>query len=235
MKNRFFSSASFLLILFISSKLHAQQSLFNAPSGQMTKAGEHFAQEQVNFTRGFRGVSNFTYDYGLAENIEVGFNVLGISTLKKHNGSENLDVMTNAQYFLKVSNDTQISLGVQLGISYNDQFAYYTFINLRQNFGHSDGYFVVGAFIANDKYLEYGQGNWHIGTEIPLIEDHLHLIADYLNGDTSISVGVVGLGYFVSKDWMVSLGAQFPSFRSAHTNDTGGVIEITYNPVDRNY
>jgi hypothetical protein len=232
MKNRFFSSASLLILLFFSTKLHAQQSLFNAPSGQITKVGEHFGQEQVNFTRGFRGVSNFTYDYGLAENFEVGFNVLGVSTLKRDHGSETLDVMSNAQYFYKISDQTQISLGVQLGISYNDQFAYYTFINLRQNLPFSEAYIVVGAFLANDKYLEYGQGNWHIGTEIPLIDHQLHFIGDYLNGDTSISVGVIGLGYFANKDWMISLGAQFPSIRSAHTNDTGAVMEITYNPVD---
>lgn len=215
----------FTFLIVFAPQLWAQQSLFNVPSSEQTEKGEHFAQEQVNFIP-HNLESNFTYDYGLTDHIEVGFNVLGWSDVPRSKGGKSIDTMANAQIFFDVAPQWHIGIGTQLGVSQEGDFADYFFLNVRREIFSEKSYVVLGVFDANSAYLEQGHAAWHMGIEIPIIEDKLNFIADYINGSTSISEAVVGFGVFMNEHLMLSAGSQFPSPQS--NNDYGVVFELTY-------
>lgn len=71
-------AAACLLLLATGGAAFGQQNLLNVPSGQITKSGNLFFQEQLNFAR-LTGTSNTTIDFGLGWGWEVGFNVLDVA------------------------------------------------------------------------------------------------------------------------------------------------------------
>lgn len=218
-----------LLFLALVSPLsaRAQQSLFNVPSSEQTRQGEHFAQEQLNLLPHHDFSNNLTYDYGLAENVEVGFNVLGWDDFPESEGGNSADYMANAQYFYDIEDKWSLGFGTQLGGSEEGSFAAYGFVNLRRKIFDDDSFFVAGLFDANSAYLEEGHANWHLGFEYALIPNELTVIADYINGNSSLSEGVVGFGYYASVHWIVSAGWQIPAPNSG--NEHGAVLELTYH------
>jgi hypothetical protein len=63
------------------------------------------------------------------------------------------------------------------------------------------------------------------GVEYPLIANKLHLMGDFISGNSDISVAVIGAVLFLPHQWQLSLGAQVPAPTS--NNDYGLVFEIT--------
>lgn len=216
----------------------AQQNLFNVPSGRITPPEEVFFQQQFNFLRD--GASNTTIEFGIAEELEAGLNVLdvplylggGIAELDSNNTA---DLLFNLQKGLLLSDTLHLGFGTQLGItqlgtnlnaSRPTSLVNFEWIVLESEIPDVV-FFYCGAYYGNTPYL--GKGNnvgAMFGIELPIIEDRLSFMADVLTGTNDISVAVIGGVYtFPGTRWQISLGAQLPFPGSQ--NDYGAVLEIT--------
>lgn len=222
--------AFFLNIFLIFSSAWAQQSYFNVPSSQQTEKEKFFFQDQANFTRDGLIVNNITLDYGLFKNLEVGLNYLGQSAQWKGDADVPDDeLMVNAQYFWHFSEQWTLAFGAQLGevsgeVSQLGRLMYMNFqwapsSETHITFGIAQG----DEVITNDNVLLF-----QAGLDTPIVRDQLLLIADYISGDTQLSVGVIGVGIVASKNWVISAGYQFPARGS--DNPTGIVLEFTSYP-----
>jgi hypothetical protein len=67
-----------------------------------------------------------------------------------------------------------------------------------------------------------------VGFDLPVGTERLHLVADWLIGDTAVSAAVVGFALFVAPYFQVSGGAELPTPGSG--NEFGAVFELTYLP-----
>ena len=217
----------------------AQQNLFNVPSGQITRPGEVFAQQQFNLSYPI-GTSNTTLDVGLGRGWEVGVNFLDAQLYAR--GSDNLpggqtqvnpDLLVNAQKGATLTAGWRAGVGTQLGFNPARRRQDIELINFswlinaisvpdRTRFGT----YYVGAYYANQAYA--GPGNavgFLLGVEVPVVPERLSVQADWVGGRNEISVIVLGGVYTFRNGWQLSLGAQLPAARSP--NPHGVVTEFT--------
>lgn len=237
-----------LLIFFTlvtSFKLYAQQNFFNVPSSEITSKGHSFFQQQINATADLQSF-NSTYDYGVKDSWEVGLNVFGLNINRSgrvlHNNQLNGDsieptLLVNSQHGLKINKNIHGSLGFQggnsleIGRAKNSPFYYYG--NLEFKSDDSEYLFVIGLFQANRAYSGNGNGWLQVGLEFPIIPEKLHFVGDFINGNSTISQGVLGFSYFPVQHFALSGGYQFPSPGSSVQH--GIVVELTFLPPWRSY
>lgn len=219
----------------------AQQNLFNVPSGTITRKDELFLQEQLNIGR--FGESNTTIDYGLGNNWEIGLNIFKVNlypgNVNPLPGESNEDAfMFNLQKGFRPFESLVFAIGTQNGISANNGTQKVDYLNF--NWGLTrwtptesrfEGTLISGVYYGNRNYL--GPGNefgWMAGIEYPLWREDLSFVADFISGNNSASVAVIGAQWTFSekKGWQISLGAQLPSPLSS--NDFGAVFELTKFP-----
>jgi hypothetical protein len=229
--------AAWLLLLGCGGLAHAQQNLFNVPSGRITPTGDVFFQEQINFQR--QGTSNTTIDFGVWDELEVGLNLLDLliypaSDRQAQDSNSVSDVLFNAQQGFPLTEDLHLALGIQAGVSSTVnrdrvEFACFNWVVLEQDAGDW-GYFYLGGYSASNAYLGSGTNvGAMLGFEYPVVEELFSLMGDVLTGTNDISVAVLGGVYTVpNTNWQISLGCQLP-FPGSH-NDTGIVLEITRLP-----
>ena len=119
----------FFLFLFYSFySLKSQQNFINVPSAEVTKKNKLFFQQQININEIIQ--SNSTLDFGLDKGFEIGVNVLGLNFSDKQklflkNDTSDTDpynplIMVNGLKYFKLSQNTGIACGAQLGLNYND-------------------------------------------------------------------------------------------------------------------
>lgn len=229
--------AAFVGLALAAPPAQAQQNLFNVPSGKITKSGDLFFQQQFNITRP-AGSSNTTFDFGLGNGFEAGFNVLDVVLYDRGSPSPvgrsqvNPDLLFNAQKGFELVDEVwNLGVGLQAGInpaprSRDVRFQNFTWVINGFELPDERGSVYVGAYYANVAYGGPGDRfGLMLGTEIPVIKDVFHFQADYLSGARDIGVGVVGGVFFLPGDWQLSVGAQFPAFRSH--NPYGVVLELT--------
>ncbi len=237
--------AGLLLTMFswTAAPVSAQQSLFNVPSTTLTPPEKIFFQEQMNFTN--TGQSNTTFDYGLGGGWEMGMNVLNASYYGDFGptggvGGNNESVLLNLQHVFDFEQTFYLEVGIQAGASVIESkrtteasgFGWVT-----GRYHHTEGIkgeYIVGIYNGTETYLGPNHGvGFMLGTEIPMIPDKLTFIADYVSGDTDVSVAVVGLQFHMDPKtgWLISVGAQIPSPHSG--NPYGVVVEFTKNPESR--
>ncbi len=215
----------------------AQQNLFNVPSGQITKSGDLFFQEQFNFTRPV-GSSNTTIDVGIGRGWEVGFNALDFNFYEKNKGTSfgpqqvNPDVLFNAQKGFELIDDVwSLGIGSQMGFNPAGQkreirYQNFTWVINELTLPDEKAKFYGGGYYANIAYGGPGpRFGFMAGTEIPIIKDKFHFQADVITGYRDISVAVIGGVFFLPKKWQISLGAQVPLPGTG--NPYGVVVELT--------
>ena len=207
----------------------AQQNLFNVPSADITGPGQFFFQQQFNFLIASSATSNTTLDYGLGHGLEVGLNLFNLDMQETDGILQNPHFLLNFQKGFTLSENYKISFGTQTGVTpplYHGlvevpSFSYlHNAVNLKEW-----GKYYLGGYFANKAYASKNEFGFMVGMEYPLLENKLHLMGDFVSGDTDISVGVLGAVLFLPHDWQLSLGAQLPSPTS--NNDYGMVFEIT--------
>ncbi len=221
-----------------ASDASAQQNLFNVPSGQITKPGEVFFQEQFNFSRQV-GSSNTTFDFGLGRGWEIGFNALDFSFYEDirppvtgERRQVNPDLLVNVLKGFEVVDDVwSLGVGTQTGFNPSSRsremrFQNFTWVINGFEFPHERGKLFVGAYFANVAYAGPGDGfGLLFGIEIPVVKDRFHFQADFITGNRDISLIVVGGVFIFPNKWQLSFGAQIPAPTSG--NPYGAVIEFT--------
>lgn len=101
----------YFLILYNSAV--SQQSLFNAPSSDITTRQKLFVQEQLNFNN--QQISNLTIDYGLGKGFEIGMNVFQTNLSSKHGYYKSSVICINAQKEFILTKRIKTATGIQVG------------------------------------------------------------------------------------------------------------------------
>lgn len=235
-----------ILILWVGI-LTGQQSYFNVPSSDITKEKTWFFQQQTNYSAG-EFTSNYTFDYGINHQWEVGFNLLqlnaipqnGLRVIQDNNGENQAFfplVTMNAQRFVQLSQNSQFSIASLAGF---DPFAI--------DFLKSGSMMVFSNYQFHNKFLKFTAGFWggnnhfvgvgdrmsRFGSQCPvgfqiggelLLGDEKTLVFDHITGNTPISMSTIGITSAFHENWIFSLGAQIPNHRNFEPN--GIVIEFT--------
>ncbi|TAG01671.1 MAG: hypothetical protein EAZ44_08095, partial [Cytophagia bacterium] len=135
-----------------------------------------------------------------------------------------------AQKSFKVADKFQLNVGTQLGSNINRyadnlRFAHYTYsVGLLEVFNHWK--LTFGGYYSND--ILKGRGNDAgilLGYEIPIVPHKFYLMGDFISGNNSQGVSVIGLMVPASKKVQFCLGAIVPNINNKQGN-YGIVFEL---------
>ncbi|MDD2724251.1 MAG: hypothetical protein PHH59_09560 [Methylovulum sp.] len=206
----------------------AQQNLFNVPSSEITQENTVFFQQQFNFAKS--DTSNTTIDYGLGNNLEVGINLFNVNLYTPSDTVANPNFLLNFQKAFNITAAYKISFGTQTGFTppvHNNslQIPSFSYFSNAVDWARLGKYY-LGAYYANSAYAGSNDAiGLMAGVELPMLENKVHLMGDLLSGNNDIGVAVIGLVFYLSDNWQLSIGAQLPPPNSH--NDFGTVFEIT--------
>lgn len=231
--------AAFLGLLAALSSVReaeAQQNLFNMPSGDITPEGVVFFQEQANFAS--LGESNTTFDFGLGQGREIGFNLLNVElydsrspSLEPANEQAAPGLLFNAQQGFEFGELFNLEVGTQTGLNpaqnaHDVRFLNFSWITTAVDAPGEWGKGFFGVYYANRPHRGDGDAfGYMLGVDVPIVKEKLHFMADYLSGTSDLSVAVVGGVIYLPGKWQLSLGGQIPSPGS--DNSYGAVMELT--------
>lgn len=235
MKNYFFS-----LSILLSSLLRAQQNFINVPSGEVTKKGKLFFQQQININNLIQ--SNSTVDIGLGKDIEMGINLLGVNFDDKIksfqvNDTSNKDpynplLMLNGLKQFKITDHIETSTGIQTGLNFNDNkkttLASLGYANLMfKDYIKDHSIMTLGIYYNSLHYGGDGNrfGGW-IGTEFPITQ-RFHVMGESVIGTNAICYTSLGIVLYVNPHVPLTVGVQIPN---NHNNNSAFVFEFTFVP-----
>lgn len=227
-------------LLLVASATAAQQNFINVPSGEVTKAGKFFFQQQLNFNEIIQ--SNTTLDYGLGKGFEIGLNVLGLNYVEKSNSlflNDRNDrdpydplLTVNGLKQFEVTENFLLAIGTQFGmnVDFDNRYrpANLTYLNFRlQNVLGGHSVFVAGPYFNSRHYGGAGNrvGGW-LAAEVPLAEKW-HVMGESVVGDNAISYSSFGVIFFPRPRIPLTLGVQIPNTTD---NAYALVFELTITP-----
>ncbi|MFM6951823.1 MAG: hypothetical protein ACKOXR_01605 [Bacteroidota bacterium] len=234
-----------LVVALLSGQLFGQQSYFNVPSSEKTPSGSWFFQEQTNVTSRMVN-SNWTLDYGLNHNWELGLNVLQLTNDYARQQLKGLDrteselrplVSLNAQKFIALNAHCQLSVagiaGSDKGINrLQSNIAYWVFSNFR--FSSKRLKWTSGVYSGNSGFIGTSENvvlskfakkvGFHWGYEL-MISPETSLIMDHISGNSNMSMSSIGLACKGDNHWIFSGGVLLPNNHLCQPN--GFVIEFT--------
>lgn len=239
------------ILLFTAFGATAQQNLFNIPSGDLTPKGKFFFQHQSNFYSTTNVESKNHLVYGAGKGFEVGVNVINLKMDWRHraNNTEFLTLNTNdpmapmkplvqftAQKFFFLNKNFKTTIGTQIGTNiarfstepHLTHFTYNTWIYEPR----SHVKFVVGPYLSDRRTL--GGGNnvgIMAGFELP-VHKKLLIMGDFISGNNSTAVSVLGVNYLISKRVQLCFGGLIPNPNSG--NKPGFVFELNLLGFDDN-
>ncbi|MFQ3598125.1 MAG: hypothetical protein SNJ55_07485 [Chloroherpetonaceae bacterium] len=232
-----------LTLFFMASTtcaLHAQQNLFNIPSGDITPTGKWFYQHQLNFYEVDDLETKSHFVYGIAEGWDVGINFIDLplrlsgERLISYNADSRRKplyplVMATAQKQFNFPGHLNLNIGTQLGPNLSSSFetkkiAYFNYGLLKWH-PIEQGYVSIGGYQANSVIIggDEDQIGMIAGFEYKL-NDRFLLMGDIITGDHKKSQTVLGGGVNVNNYLQVFVGKLF-DFPNGDL-DSGIVLEI---------
>lgn len=218
-----------LLLMFLN--INAQQNFFNVPSSDITKKNKVFFQQQINFLKdAFQ--SNSTFNYGIEKNLEIGFNMLGLSFYKDQSNKyvyyvSKDDVpyfpfiMINAQKRFDCNENFGIGIGFQQGISFsNNRLGGYYYANGVYNNEEIGLKYVLGLYAGTTSFLGEGdrlfnnQIGIQTGIEKSIVKEKIVLQTDMISGNHAMGQFVIGGAFYISTKSIFSFGYQVPFINS---------------------
>lgn len=239
-----------LLTLFFSLAFEAvgQQNIFNVPSSDITLKSKLFFQQQVNFIEDGDILLNTTFSYGLGNEFEIGFNVLGLFIEPGPKILSNPDISNppvypfftvNLQKAWKLNNSFKLAAGTQTGFSVGMHFGTYNYLNfvtaipkihlkLIGGFNYGSSSFLGPGDLNPLLPAEYDPVGYQVGIEQELIHSILFFQGEHISGTHSLGLTALGFGYHISEHWVLSLGYQFSNENNPSPNSL--VFEFTFVP-----
>jgi hypothetical protein len=214
-----------------------QQTLYNVPSLEITKERTWYFRQGLVFTHSIE--SGTTLNYGLGSLMDAGMNInhLNIITSKGNDlinvnddqRERNPNVMLNLQKGFEVTKYFIVSAGTMTGANLGRKvnqlkLADFSFLNTQSSLTKRAIKLIVGGYYANETYSNGENFGAMLGTKIPVVKDKLWLYADWLSGNSNISVITTGMKLELFESWQLSLGGQLPS-PGSH-NDVGVAFQI---------
>lgn len=234
-----------LIVALLSGQLLGQQSYFNVPSSDKTPVGTVFFQQQTNCASRM-AIGNFTLDLGLSHNLEVGVNVLQLSSdyvwRSIHATTQEIGINSpllgvNAQKFFPISKQIQFSVGGIVGSEFTAGslrafIACYGFSNIKWVSERCK--ITGGLFTGNAGFLgpldcvllssHLKRVGIELGTELNLC-GKTSLIMDFISGNSAMSMTSAGIAQKLAHHWILSGGVLLPNNHIDKPN--GIVVELT--------
>lgn len=238
---KFFLLPIILILFFINT--HAQQNFFNVPSSDITLKNKTFFQQQINMEKDALQ-SNTTFNFGLGSGFEIGLNFNGLSIIENNTISVKNNFLTqpynpfilfNAQKRFDLNERMGIAFGFQTGFNKllkknSGAYAYGNFIYRSTKNGFK---VVAGTYSASNSYFGTGTrmtGSFPLGIQMgiekSIVENKLLFQSDFISGKHNLGEVVLGLAYYMNKNWIFSSGYQIPTFHSNSIKSL--VIEFTF-------
>lgn len=225
------------LLVMIGQLVHAQQNLFNIPSGDITQKGKIFYQNQFNvYSNKLESKGHFVY--GLGKGWEIGANLVGKGFFYGpqwrvlHNDNPGKGalypiLMGTAQKQFHLNKHWSMNVGTQMGINLSNQLRNKTLNHFTYGLAtyHHKGIKLVSGLYATNEFF-VGDGRLYgiiAGYEIQL-NDRWYLMGDWISGDNETSVAVLGAMYNLTKRIQLCAGWQIPNINSPKPQ--GLVLEI---------
>ena len=214
-----------LLITIFALNLHAQQNLFNIPSGDITPKAKIFIQQQINLYSINRLESKSHFVYGYGKRSEVGLNFVNLP-IRFNNESRFTSIQDNRsnlplypallltwQHKLINKSKFNINIGTQTGINITNKFN-----NIRLMYMHYAisafqigklGRIIAGPYFIN-KYMA-GKSSFGLITGYELhITKKFYLMGDYKSGNHAQSATVLGAMYSINRRIQICSGYLIP-------------------------
>lgn len=236
---RFLSSAGIFWLLVCGGQVHAQQNLFNIPSGDITQEGKWFYQHQINaYESKFESKAHVVR--GLGRGWDAGFNLVGKGAYFRpdwkplYNDNQRMGalfplLMLTAQKQWKASEHVLLNVGTQVGFNLsqeisNKRAAYF-------NYGMASFIFfdhrlkvVLGGYNTTPEFVGRGpRAGAMAGYELKLNKQWL-LMGDWISGAHDAGMAVVGLVYNAGKRTQLCAGWAVPNPNSIRPH--GLVLEL---------
>jgi hypothetical protein len=229
-----------LTLCILSNSVTGQQNYFNVPSGEITEKGHLFVQHQINLSTPIFQ-NNLTLDYGLGHGFEAGLNVFGIDFLRKEHwhllenhlaneGPVAPLILGNIQKGIQIGQST-IMAGLQFGGHFQHgekaDLGWWHYGVFRHQWKWQKLQTSLGYYVGNANYQGIGnKAGIMLGMDC-MLHKNLHLNADIIGGNNSISVAVPGLVYsMINNHFFISAGRQIPM--NSKTNMNAWVFEFTF-------
>lgn len=232
-------SIIFCLFLGMLTNIHAQQNLFNIPSGDITERNKIFYQHQINLYQS-KLESKGHFVYGLGKGWEIGLNLVGKGffftpdwrALYNDNPSKGAlypYLMLTTQKQFNLSDKLDLNLGAQGGYNLskklkNKEFAFFNYALGVFHFMKKKSRVVFGPYLTNRMFV--GDGNRFgilAGYEIK-IANRFYLMGDWISGNNDSGAGVFGAMYNVGRRTQLCAGLLVPN--PDNPKPVGIVLEI---------
>lgn len=239
-----------ILLLFGFTVAQAQQNFFNVPSSDITEKHKLFFQQQANFLVDGSLALNSTFCYGLGRQFEIGVNFLGVymntaslGVVETNDDAANSPVYpfftVNLQKAFILNSTFKVGIGTQMGFSPGMHFGSFSYLNVVTAIPQIRAKVVTGINHGTDTFLGPGDLNplfssaydpvgFQLGFEQEIIKEKLSILAEHISGTHSLGVSVLGLGYHLTQNWVISTGYQFSSSGNGTPNSL--VFEFTFVP-----
>lgn len=226
----------FAVLYLTTTKTFAQQFNFSPPV--VTEIADVFYQQQFIFTE--KVESNTFIGFGLGNGFQAGINFLNFkmdfdegaefTDFDRNKPAKNPNLLLDLQKVFYLSRKYTLEIGTQTGVNISStdyqRFSDFTYLISQGKFTKKEIRVLLGGFFANEQYS--GSSDYFgymLGVAVPFTKKW-ELQADYLSGDSPLSVITAGLNYKISDHWSVAAGAQIPG--PSTDNSYGGTLQATY-------
>jgi hypothetical protein len=220
--------------------VHAQLTVFNVPSSEITDRNQVSFQQQFEISDQIE--SSTTATYGLGRGWEVGLNFLnldyGLSTrhFEFNDGTDSIPyaplLTANVQKVFDLAGGFSVGSGLIAGANlsghHHSRAVYYGYSNLLFETGADGQYkFTAGAYIGNHHYLSMGPvAGFQGGMDAGIWHEKLHLLLDWISGNHQKGRLSAGVSIYLTRRLPLSLGWQ----RSNSDGTQAAVLQLTVLP-----
>jgi hypothetical protein len=227
-----------LVVLLTAADSHAQRNIFDVPTAEIVEYNVIFLQGQGVFNS--EEVSTgATITFGLGYNFEVGVSVNQLVftrsdgvNINSEKPEENPDLLVNAQKGFELGSGVRLGIGTRSGIDVaqsEQKHHFVTFDYLTSQFTLGGAHQITGGVYYADN--EYAGAGTHFGAmggvDLSFAKQKLHVLAEFLTGNSALSVINTGFQIDLPRQWQLSAGAQL-SFPGGD-NKPGAIFQISKN------
>lgn len=206
------------LVCIITGSLTAwsQQTHFNVPSSKVTPEGKMHFQANTFLTNSLDRTQVYGM-YGVTKDTEVGLNYLNFSSGSSWYG-------ITAQHREVLNADHNVTIGGSYYLNSNNSYYVYGLVTANKLLAKAD--INAGIFYGNESMFGESTIGLMAGIEYQVINDKIHVKAEYMSGKHWMNGLNVGGSYDISKNMKAAIGL---NVYKAQTGPSPFILQLHYN------